>query len=180
MNEVYNKKKIAIMAKMAVYDKNGFEKDAKSNQYFRHDFIYKKNMSMRFFVGVGCLFLAGFYVLHLFAFREADIFTIDYFSMFARLIVAALVIMVAYSFIGMIVYTREYEISRRRIRRYFALMDELEGGEKKRTAPAVKAKMQEIEEVDEEKGAIEDDEPDVYRPKARPIPYRIRTTDEKK
>jgi len=117
--------KIRIMSKMAVYDKRGFEKDAKSNHYFRHDYIYKKNMRMRFFLGLGCLILALFYAMYLIGVDEVDIFTMDYFQLLMRVLAVGVVIMVGYSLIGTILYTREFELSQKRIGEYFKLMDNL-------------------------------------------------------
>jgi uncharacterized integral membrane protein len=115
------------MAKMAVYDKKGFEKDANANQYFRHDFIYKKNMQMRFYLGLGCLILVLFYILHLLGVQEADFFTLNYQAEIVRIVVVVVIIMVAYSFIGTIIFTREYLISQKRVDAYFNLMKELTG-----------------------------------------------------
>ena len=123
---MYDKDKIRIMSKMAIYDKRDFERDAKTGQYFRHDFIYKKNMQMRFFLGLGCVILLAFYVLHLLAIEGADLFTVDFQSEALRLLFFALILMTAYSFIGTIIYTREFLRSEKRINAYFSLMRRLD------------------------------------------------------
>jgi len=122
----YDKEKIRIMSKMAVYDKRDFERDSKAGQYFRHDFIYKRNMQMRFFLGIGCVILLVFYILHLLAIEGADLFAVDFQAEAVRLLFYLLVLMIAYSFIGTIIYTREFLISERRIKAYFALMRKLD------------------------------------------------------
>ena len=123
---MYDKDKIRIMSKMAVYDKRDFERDAKSGQYFRHDFIYKKNMQMRFFLGIGCVILLFFYVMHLLAIEGVDFFTVDFQAEALRLLFFALILMTAYSFIGTIIYTREFLRSERRMNTYFKLMRRLD------------------------------------------------------
>lgn len=117
------------MAKMAVYDKKGFERDAEANQYFRHDYIYKRNMQMRFHLGVGCLILAGFYLLYLLGVQEEDVMNLNFQAELIRFGIFALVVMVGYSFIGTILYTREFIKSQKRVESYFELMRELGGEE---------------------------------------------------
>ena len=123
---MYDKDKIRIMSKMAVYDKRDFDRDAKAGQYFRHDFIYKKNMQMRFFLGIGCVILMFFYVMYLLAIEGADLFAMDFQAEAVRLLFFTILLMVGYSLIGTIIYTREFLISERRINAYFALMRKLD------------------------------------------------------
>ncbi|MCL2752806.1 MAG: hypothetical protein FWE44_01500 [Defluviitaleaceae bacterium] len=119
--------KIRLMAKMATYDKKGFERDAEANQYFRHDYIYKKNMALRFSVGVGCLILALFYFVYLTAVQGADIFALDFQSELIGFAIFVIVVMVFYSLMGTIIFTREYLASGRRVNEYFKLMRQLNG-----------------------------------------------------
>ena len=171
---MHDKEKIIIMSKMAVYDKRGFDKDAKANHYFRHDYIYKRNMSMRFFLGFGCLILLFFYALHVLAVEDADIFTLDFGSEALSVLIYILVIMVVYSFIGTIVFTREYLHSQKRINEYFSLMKQLE----ERNIAKEKQRAQSSGIYDD----FEDDDEDFqryepYRPRNRETAeYRYRTT----
>ncbi|MDR2182558.1 MAG: hypothetical protein LBE55_00115 [Clostridiales bacterium] len=123
---MYDKDKIRIMSKMAVYDKRDFERDAKAGQYFRHDFIYKRNMQMRFFLGIGCVILLFFYIMHLLAIEGADLFTVDFQAEAIRLLFYIIVLMTVYSLIGTIIYTREFLRSEKRINAYFTLMRKLD------------------------------------------------------
>lgn len=171
---MHDKEKIRIMSKMAVYDKRGFDKDAKANQYFRHDYIYKRNMSMRFFLGFGCLILIFFYALHLLAIEDVDIFTLDFGSEALTVLIFALAVMVAYSFIGTIVFTREFLRSQKRIAEYFSLMKQLEERNiAKEKQNAHSSSIYDDFENDEED--FERYEP--YRPRGRDgAEYRYRTT----
>ncbi|MCL2396666.1 MAG: hypothetical protein FWC93_01230 [Defluviitaleaceae bacterium] len=154
---MHDKNKIITMSKMAVYDKRGFEKDARSSQYFRHDYIYKRNMYMRFFLGIGCLILAFFYVMYLLGVEDSDIFALDFGAEALRLLFFALLIMVAYSFIGTIIYTREFLKSQRRINAYFSLMKALEG----------ETEVDTLYEPEDE-GTEVDEKFEPYRPIGRP------------
>jgi len=176
--------KIRIMSKMAVYDKRGFQRDSKANHYFRSDFIYKKNMQMRFFLGIGCAILILFYAMHLMGTEEADIFTMDFQSNAIRALIFVLIIMVAYSFLGTIIYTREFVISQRRIGEYFSLMTQLDvlnkGGDEEQAAKAAAdVKL----DYDDENEIFEEFEPyrrhntnEAYDNDGRP--YRYKSSDD--
>ena len=123
----YDINKIRLMSKMALYDKKGFQKDAEANEYFRHDFIYKKNMSLRFYVGIGVLILLVFHVLRVLSDAQGDIFSLDFQSEIMQIVIFVVVVMLFYSFVGTVLFTREFLISKRRVKSYFALMRELHG-----------------------------------------------------
>ena len=122
-----HKDKIRIMSKMAIYDKKDFRRDADANQYFRHDFIYKRNMQMRFYVGVGCLILVFFYFMYLMAVQDQDVLSLDFQGEVFGVVIFVLIVMVAYSFIGTIIFTREFLVAQKRVEAYFSLMRRLNG-----------------------------------------------------
>jgi len=149
---------------MAIYDKRDFRRDAKAGQYFRHDYIYKKNMRMRFFLSIGCIILLLFYVLYLLAIEEADVFALDFQAEALRVLFVVLVIMVAYSFLGTIIYMREFLKSEKRVNAYFAMMKQLS---------AIETQMDVADESDEEHEAFEP-----YRPRdAADLEYRYASDD---
>jgi len=112
---------------MALYDKKDFQKDAEANEYFRHDFIYKKNMSLRFYVGVGILILLIFHVLRVLSSVGGDVFALDFQDEIMRIVIFVVIVMLFYSFVGTVIFTREFLASQKRVKSYFALMRELHG-----------------------------------------------------
>ena len=123
---MHNPEKIIIMAKLALYDKNAGKDDWKDNVYFRQDYIYSNNMKTRLFAFLGCLIIAAFYFLHMAAFQDVDIFSIDYQAEAITLIILFAVVLVFYTVIGTILYTARYVQLQRRIDKYFKLLDELD------------------------------------------------------
>lgn len=123
----YDINKIRLMSKMALYDKKGFQKDAEANEYFRHDFIYKKNMSLRFYVGVGILILLIFHVLRVLSSVGGDVFALDFQDEIMRIVIFVVIVMLFYSFVGTVIFTREFLASQKRVKSYFSLMRELHG-----------------------------------------------------
>ena len=178
---MHDKDKIIIMSKMAVYDKRDFQRDSKANHYFRHDFIYKKNMRMRFFLGLGCFILVIFYVLYLLSVAQVDIFTLNFQFEALRILVFTLLVMVGYTFIGTIIYTREFVVAQKRINRYFALMSELDKRNEARDKQQVAKDADNIKRaLDEEDEIFEKFEP--YRRRGgangNPPQFRPRSTDD--
>ena len=180
---MYDKEKIIIMSKMAIYDKRDFDRDSRAGQYFRHDFIYKRNMRMRFFLGIGCAILLLFYILYLLAIEGADIFAMDFQAEAIRLLFYTLIIMTAFSFIGTIIYTREFLISERRINAYFKLMrkldpdaiqdEEPEPVKTRQNRQKIRKRKPKVEEIVE--SDYEDDEPYTHYHRAN-LEYTYRSS----
>ena len=118
--------KMITMTKLAIYDKEGAENDLDIDRFFRHDFIYRRNMWIRLYVIIGCLIVIGFRILHMLAIDQIDLFTLDFREELINAALFILIFQVGYSIIGTIQFTMEYERSQKRMKAYFALMDELE------------------------------------------------------
>ena len=123
---MFDPNKIIIMTKLAIYDKEGMERDLDADRFFRHDYIYRQNMWIRLFALIGCLILLGFRVLHLLAVDQTDLFTLDFRTVLIQLVFWLLAIEAAYTVIGTIRFTVEYERAQKRLREYYRLMDELD------------------------------------------------------
>lgn len=124
------------MSKLAVYDKNQAESDKKKLSYFRNDYVYRKNMWIRFNVLIGCLIVILFHTMHKIVIDNVDLMTgFDYKAEFINAAVFTVVIMAAYSCIGTMIYISDYQKAKKRLRRYYKLMDELDKIDKKNTKP---------------------------------------------
>ena len=137
--------KIITMTKLAIYDKEGAEQDLNADRFFRHDFIYRRNMWLRLYVVVGSLIVIGFRILHMVAVDQVDLFSLNFQEELINAALFILILQVAYSIIGTVQYTVEYEKSQKRMRAYFALMDKLDPPEAeaepepvRRTAPRLR------------------------------------------
>jgi len=119
--------KIITMTQLALYDKHEGAHDLKVNDYFRHDYIYKKNLGTRLAVGFG-----GFIMLVLYWTRTIlmdeyfDLFNLDFQTYLYDSLLFILAILALYSLIGTIQGTREYYLVQKRLTRYHALMRQLE------------------------------------------------------
>jgi hypothetical protein len=121
-----NPQKIITMTKLALYDKHEGASDRAANDYFRHDFIYRKNLGTRLAVGLGCVFILIIYWSWLIFVEGMDIFELNLEEHFQESILFALAALVLYSLIGTIQGTREYYLVQKRLEDYQAHLRHLE------------------------------------------------------
>ena len=123
--------KIIVMTQLALYDKHESVADQNANDYFRHDYIYRKNLATRIAVGIGgfvilILYWARNIFIHNEVFALSEIFETDFSTYLSDSIFFMLAIIALYSFIGTIQGTREYYLVQKRLTRYHALVRQLE------------------------------------------------------
>ncbi|MCL1862513.1 MAG: hypothetical protein FWF78_02985 [Defluviitaleaceae bacterium] len=124
-----NQQKIITMTKLALYDKHEGTHDREANDYFRHDYIYRKNLATRISVGIGGVLILALYWLRVVFVDGIDIFEIDiqYHATDSILFIIALVAF--YSVIGTVQGTREYYLVQKRLNRYQNMLRFLEEGD---------------------------------------------------
>ncbi|MCL2605048.1 MAG: hypothetical protein FWD90_11275 [Defluviitaleaceae bacterium] len=118
--------KIIVMTQLALYDKHEGHADQLANDYFRHDYIYRKNLGTRFAVGFGGFIMLGLYWARNIFIDGADLFELDFTTHLYDSILFILAILAVYSLIGTIQGTREYYLVQKRLTRYHALVRQLE------------------------------------------------------
>ena len=124
-----NEKKIITMTKLALYDKHEGPADRANSEYFRHDYIYKKNLGTRISVGIGGLLLLLIYWLQVIWIDGADILEMDVRQHLTDSVLFLVALLALYSLIGTIQGTREYYLLHKRLNRYNKLIKQLENSE---------------------------------------------------
>jgi hypothetical protein len=128
-----NQQKIITMTKLALYDKHEGAADRDANDYFRHDYIYRKNLGTRISVGVAGFFVLAIYWMRVLFMDGVDVFELDIQAHVTEAILFIVALAAVYSLIGTIQGTREYYLVQKRLDKYQELMRFLEEGEKKPT-----------------------------------------------
>jgi hypothetical protein len=121
-----NEQKIITMTKLAVYDKREWETDNKTNGYFRHDYLYRKNMGIRFSVGLGGVILLLVYWSRVFFVDGMEVLVAEFNAQAYESGLFLVALLMVYSLIGTIQGTREYYLMQKRLDRYFSLLRQLE------------------------------------------------------
>jgi len=128
---MYDKDKIILMSKLAVYDEGEGIADMKKGRYFRRDYVYKQNMKTRFYTFLGSVVLICFYLIHITAVGGKDIFlmlsTGEYTGVLIGMIVFIVCVQVFYTVIGTVIHNAAYEKSKKRLDGYISLLTELAG-----------------------------------------------------
>jgi hypothetical protein len=143
---VTSKQKIITMTKLALYDKNEGSADRRIHDFYRHDYIYRKNMATRFFTGFGAVLIVALYWLRLFFIDGADLFDLDLEAHIRESILFILAVISVYSVVGTVQGTREYFLIQRRLNQYAALTQQLERINERNRKRAEKMKEEENRE----------------------------------
>ena len=117
-----SKKRIIMMTKLAVYDQRYGSRDKKNNEYYRHDYIYRKNMWTRLCAFIGAAILLGVYWIYQLFVLNVSFLEIDYQNAGMEAAVFVLAVMAIYTVIGTIRETAQYAKSQRRLRNYMRML----------------------------------------------------------
>jgi len=121
-----NQQKIITMTKLALYDKHEGAADRAANDYFRHDYIYRKNLGTRLSVGLGGIIILAIYWLRVIFVDGVDVFELYIQHHLFESITFILALIALYSLIGTVQGTREYYLVQKRLERYQGMMRFLE------------------------------------------------------
>ena len=130
-NKSLIKAKIITMTKLALYDKHEGTQDRAGSEYFRHDYIYKKNLGTRIAVGIAGVLLLALYWGRVILIDWADILQIDIRQYLTDSVLFLVALLVLYSLFGTVQGTREYYLMQKRLDQYNGLMKRLERLEQK-------------------------------------------------
>jgi len=114
------------MTKLALYDKHEAGADRAASEYFRHDYIYKKNLGTRFAVGIAGFLMLALYWGRVFLLDGADILQMDVRQYLTASMIFLVALLALFSLIGTIKGTREYYLIQKRLDGYNVLIRQLE------------------------------------------------------
>jgi Ni,Fe-hydrogenase I cytochrome b subunit len=98
--------KIALMAKIALHKKQNCDKMARD--YYRWDYIYKKNSRMRLFVFAGCVIALIFKYLYVAAVLQTPMLSLNHWSEFINSSIFILAVVAGYTILGSVIHFAEY------------------------------------------------------------------------
>ena len=119
-------KKIIVMTQLALYDKHYGKSDRLVNEYFRHDYIYRKNLGNRLAVGSGAILIMAIYWIRNIFIEGVDVFELYIRQHITDAVLFILAVMAFYTVIGIIQGTREYFLVEQRLKHYEDLVAYLE------------------------------------------------------
>ena len=121
-----DKSKIKLMTFMAIYDKKyGFE-DKKITEYYRADYVYKRNCVSRIMITLAYLIILGFYACYIMFVNDEIFFNMDINVFIRNVAIVWFLIMVLYTIIGNVANRKKYDDANKRMNLYYAMMESLE------------------------------------------------------
>lgn len=130
-----NENKIKMMTKMAIYEKNEGRQMIKNSRYFKGDYVAFGVLRTLIAATFAYIIMVVLYVLCNLEGLVADINSMDYAAVGKRLGFYYILMLVAYTVIGGLVYTYQYNCSRKGLKKYFSRLNKLErfyNGQKKK------------------------------------------------
>ena len=119
MADRHDRQKIILMSKLASYDKYHAKGDRRKTEFFRHDYVYRQNLTARFYTLIGSIIVVLFYFLHRMVIDHLDFLDIE--SLITDLIISAafiILVQLLYSLLGFVIHSRDYNASADRIEEY--------------------------------------------------------------
>lgn len=166
-----NRQKLITMTKLALYDKHEGAADRAANDYFRHDYIYRKNLGTRISVGIGGVILLALYWLRVILVDGVDLFEIDVQEYATDSVLFIVALVAAYSLIGTVQGTREYYLVQRRLNQYQGMLRFLESTEESAKPPVAEASDEQEIERERRPRRV----PRAPEPRENPAPEPLRT-----
>lgn len=130
-----NENKVKMMTKMAIYEKNEGRKMIKTAKYFKSDYIAFGVLRTLITTTIAFIIMLVMGVLYNIDKIITDINNLDYSAIVTGIIICYIVMLILFSVIALIVYSRQYDNSRKGLKRYFSRLNKLErfyNSEKKR------------------------------------------------
>lgn len=120
-----NEERVILMTKMAAYEEGEGKKNIDVGNYFRADYI-----SMQILKTVICTTIAfglifGVYVLYNFETLMSEIYNMDLLAFAKQVLLYYLVFVGVYSVLAYIVYTVQYALVRKKLKKYYQNLKKL-------------------------------------------------------
>ncbi len=124
-------RKIVLMSQLALYEKKHGKDDMKKACFYKHDYVYTKNMWTRFYAILGGVIFLFIYCSIIFATSGLN-YTIEFISdNYKNFIYFLIAIFIFYTIIGKIMYNKEYNRSIKRLESYARLLNKINQADEK-------------------------------------------------
>lgn len=108
-------RKVRAMINLAIYDKHEGETDRKITSNYKRDYVYKRGLSMRLGVFLGCIILVLIYYAYMLFVKDADVFQLIGEHIFIRMGIGIAAVLAIYTFFCSFSYRREYHYAEKRM-----------------------------------------------------------------
>ena len=118
--------KVALMTKMAAFEKHEGKKNMNILNYYRSDYIGCQVLNAIIAATLSFVLVGAIYLLYNFEMLMADIYKMDLMALGKQIITIYLCLVGIYSIIVYIVYTYRYAKAKRKLKTYYMNLRQLE------------------------------------------------------
>lgn len=120
-----NNRKIRLMTKLAIYEKEDGKEDIRLGKYYRVDYVRYQLLKTIVAVTCGYLILVLMTILYYMEYLIAEAVKLDYAAIGRTLLGVYLVLLLAFSGIAVLGYTIKYNRSRKKLAKYYRMLKRL-------------------------------------------------------
>lgn len=121
-----NNKKVRLMTKLAVYETKVCKEDIHLSKYYKTDYVRYQVLKSVISATVGYLLILFLVFVYRMEYLIRNAVTLDYKSLGMFILGIYIIVVTIYGFGSIVVYSRKYDTSRKKLARYFKLLKRLE------------------------------------------------------
>jgi hypothetical protein len=121
-----NNKKVRLMTKLAVYETKVGKEDIHLSKYYKTDYVRYQVLKSVISATVGYLLILFLVFVYRMEYLIRNAVTLDYKSLGMFILGIYIIVVTIYGFGSIVVYSRKYDTSRKKLARYFKLLKRLE------------------------------------------------------
>ena len=120
-----NMRKVRLMTKLAIYEKDEGKEDIKLGKYFRRDYVRLKILHNVVAVTVGYLLVLAMIIAYQMEYLIKEAVTLDYVGMGKTILGVYVIVVTVYLMVAMVGYGLYYDYSRKKLAKYFRMLRRL-------------------------------------------------------
>lgn len=119
-------KKIRMMTKLSIYEDKIGKKDILLGRYYKTDYVRYKMLKSAVATTVGYILILAMIIIYKLEYLIQNAVTLDYINIGTKILGIYIILLIIYVIGSLIAYSIEYDISRRRLGRYYKSLTKLE------------------------------------------------------
>ena len=117
-----NMRKVRLMTKLAIYEKNEGKEDIKLGKYFRRDYVRLKILHNIVAVTIGYLLVLALIIAYQMEYLIREAVNLDYIGMGKTILGGYVIVVTVYAMAAMVGYGLYYDYSRKKLAKYFRML----------------------------------------------------------
>ena len=117
-----NVRKVRLMTKLAIYEKQEGKEDLRLGKYFRRDYVRLKILHNIVAVTIGYLLVLGMIIAYQMEYLIREAVNLDYIGMGKTILGGYIIVVTVYVMASAVGYSLYYSYSRKKLAKYFRML----------------------------------------------------------